>query len=68
MKWQLAKATCKQVSADLVSFRSRDMIPLIHNVTSRGALASLKTLRVWTSAHLVETQGGQCALVYCTLH
>ena len=49
--WNVAQATCKSVKADLVSFRHKDILPVIFALTYRGPLAAKNDLRVWTSAH-----------------
>lgn len=57
MAWQAAKLTCENVKADLISFRHRNIIPLIYNITIKSGLSAINGLRVWTSATAVDLSG-----------
>ncbi|CAF0872347.1 unnamed protein product [Adineta ricciae] len=57
--WNAAQATCKSDKANLVSFRHKDILPIIFALTRRGLLASKDDLRVWTSAHTDDVDKGQ---------
>ncbi|CAF1274642.1 unnamed protein product [Adineta steineri] len=52
-----AKSICETKKADLISFRDRNILPLIYNITSKSTLSLNKGLRVWTSATAVHLNG-----------
>ncbi|CAF1398745.1 unnamed protein product [Adineta steineri] len=52
-----AKSICETKKADLISFRDRNILPLIYNITSKSTLSVNKGLRVWTSATAVHLNG-----------
>jgi hypothetical protein len=52
MPWERAKLTCRNLKAELISFRNRDLISLIYKATNRKQLPeSNDKLSAWTSAH-----------------
>ena len=62
MSWKVAESTCRNVKAELISLRSKELIPLVYQATDkkqrrkRLTITSAKDVG-WTSAHLIEKPG-----------
>jgi hypothetical protein len=55
MSWERAKLTCRNLNAELISFRSKDMISSIYSATNQQG--SIDKLSAWTSAHATDLSG-----------
>ena len=52
MPWENAKSTCRNLKAELISFRNRDLIPLIYTATNKNpSSGAVDKFTAWTSAH-----------------
>lgn len=60
MSWDTAKFYCRSLQAELISFRSLDLIPLIYTASSKQtAIGPLSILTAWTSARATDYSGGR---------
>ncbi|CAF1124025.1 unnamed protein product [Rotaria sp. Silwood1] len=57
MSWQAAEATCRNVKAELISFRDKSIIPLIFNASIKNQHMGISTLSAWTSARAINVSG-----------
>ncbi|CAF4377441.1 unnamed protein product [Rotaria sp. Silwood2] len=57
MSWQGAEATCRNVKAELISFRDKSIIPLIYNASIKSQNMGINALSAWTSARAINISG-----------
>jgi len=58
MSWGVAKSVCRNVQAELISFRHQNIISLIYNATSKiPPFGHVNKLTGWTSAHATGVSG-----------
>ncbi len=58
MSWDTAKLTCRNVKAELISFRNTDMISLLSSATNKKQFSgSNNKLAAWTSARATDLSG-----------
>ncbi len=58
MPWKNARLTCREVKAELISFRHRDLISLIYTATNKKiSPGKMDKLSAWTSAHATDYSG-----------
>ena len=64
MSWKGAEATCRNVQAELISFRDRNIVSLLYKMTTNKGrkkriprVTITNQLGAWTSAHAVNLSG-----------
>lgn len=59
MTWDRAKSYCRSLQAELISLRTRDLIPLIKTagIIRQIGIPPINVYTGWTSAHATEYSG-----------
>ena len=58
MTWNAAKLTCRDLQAELISFRNQNLVPAIYAATDKKAAAgTIQKYSAWTSARANDSSG-----------